>query len=225
MKLRWLILCMLSLTLFGGAASASPQPGTGPSSYVATGTIPGLGSAHVVGYTIFGASERAYAVGFTAKLDGVAGVSFCGDLLHAIGLGEGNEATPIDLSGLAAGYTTAAKIAQRWAFDLDSLGASLADAAAGVQLGIWRTIYGDDFVITSALGSGTKAAYDAVLATDYTNLGVGDTVFLDVTRQGVSRQDHFFTPNPPAAAPEPGAAFLFGAGLVIAAYSFRRSAA
>ena len=198
--------------------------GAGPSlaaSYETTGTIPGLGSAHVVSYTINGQADSTYAVGFNAKLGGVMGVSFCGDLLHTIGVPGSYQSTPIDLSGLDAAYTAAAKIAQRWSFDLGSLGSSLADAAAGVQLAIWETIYGANFTITSGLGAGTQAAYDEVLGTDYSSLGVGNTVFLDVSKNGQPKQDHFFTPNGPST-PEPGAALLFAAGLAVVARGMRR---
>lgn len=209
----------LGLALAVGIASQASA-----ASYSTLGTIPGLASAHTVKYQIFGQGDSAYAVGFDAKLDGVVGVSFCGDLLHSIGVPGSYAATPIDLAGIDAGYTTAAKMAQRWSFDLGSLGSSLADAAAGVQVAIWETIYGPSFTLTAPLTSGTQAAYDTVIGTDYAGLGVGNTVFLDVSKNGSAKQDHFFTPSGPAT-PEPGAALLFAAGLVVMAHSFRREIA
>lgn len=214
---RWM-LPWLAVAAFISASSAFAA------TYETVGTIPGLGSAHVVSYSLEGQAGSAYAVGFDSKLDGVSGVSFCGDLLHTINVPGAYDANPIDLSSLSAGYGTAAKIAQRWSFDLGSLGSNLADGAAGVQLAIWETIYGASFTITSSLGSGTLAAYQTVLGTDYSNAGVGDTVFLDVTKSGQAKQDHFFTPDGPAT-PEPGAALLFAAGLVVVARGFRREPA
>lgn len=189
--------------------------------YTTTGTIPGLGSAHAVSYTVFGQSASTRAVGFEASLDGVTGVSFCGDLLHTIQVPASHQATPIDLGGIDAAYTAAAKIAQRWSFDLGSLGGSLADTAAGVQLAIWETIYGANFTVTSGLTAGTQQAYDTVLGTDYSGLSVGNTVFLDVSKNGQAKQDHLFTPGGPST-PEPGAALLFAAGLVVVARGMRR---
>jgi len=221
MRIRHSFALLLSLGLFlAGSASATPQ------SYVINDTIPTLGNAQVVSYTIYGQSESAYAVGFAAQLDGVKGVSFCGDLLHSIGLNQNYQASPIDLGTLSAGYTIAAKMAQRWSFDLGSLGGSLADAAAGTQLAIWATIYGNAFTVTSNLNVGTIAAYNTVLGTDYTNLGIGNTVFLDVSSSGgrTQNQDHFFTPGGPAT-PEPGAGLLFSAGLAIVAFQMRREVA
>jgi hypothetical protein len=219
MRLRNVLVLLFSLAFLGGpAAFAAPQ------SYVVSGTIPGLGSAHVVGFTVYGQADRAYAVGFEASLAGTKGVSFCGDLLHRIGLDQTYAASPIDVGGLAAGYGTAAKMAQRWSFDLGSLAPSLADAAAGAQLAIWETIYGNQFTLTSPLGAGTKAAYDTVLGTDYAGLGQGNTVFLDVSKGTTAKQDHFFTPNGPST-PEPGAALLYAAGLVIVAHALRRELA
>jgi hypothetical protein len=217
MRLRHVAWFLLTLALVAGrTASAAPQ------TYGVNGTIPSLGSAHVASYSIFGNDKSAYAVGFDATLDGVHGVSFCGDLLHSISLNSSYDAVAQDLGSLDAGYTAAAKMAQRWSFDLGSLGSSLADAAAGTQLAIWETIYGANFTITGALSAGTQAAYDTVLGTDYSNLGVGNTVFLDVNGGRTAKQDHFFTPGGPAA-PEPGAAFLFSAGLVIVSHVLRRS--
>jgi hypothetical protein len=211
-----LLLASLAL-LIGQAASATPT-------YVVEGTIPGLGSAHVVSYQVLGNNGSAYAVAFDSQQGGVKGVSFCGDLLHTIGLNESYAGAPIDLASLPGGYTTAAKIAQRWSYDLGSLASSKADAAAGVQVAIWETIYGAGFTLTSSLNAGTQAAYDAVLGVDYASLGVGNTVFLDVSKNGTAKQDHFFTPNGPST-PEPAAAFLFSAGLVVMGHSFRRRTA
>lgn len=217
MRSRLVPFLLLSLTLLvSGAARAA--------TYATTGTIPGLGSAHVVSYTINGQNASAYAVGFSATLDGVAGVSFCGDLLHTISVPGTYQGTPIDLAGESAGYEAAAKIAQRWSFDLGSLGGSLADTAAGVQLAIWETIYGANFTLTSGLNAGTQQAYDTVMGTDYSGLGAGNTVFLDVSQNGKAKQDHFFTPNGPST-PEPGAALLFSAGLVVVARRMRREPA
>ena len=219
MRLRNVAFLMLSVVLAGArGASAAPE------SYVVTDTIPGLGTAHVVSYTILGNNEAAYAVGFDATLNGVKGVSFCGDLLHEIGLNQTYTATTQDLGSLNAGYTTAAKMAQAWSFNLASLGPNLSDAAAGTQLAIWETIYGTNFTITSPLNAGTQAAYNQVLGTDYSQLGVGNTVFLDVKSGATSKQDHFFTPTGPAT-PEPGAAILFSAGLAIFAGRMRRETA
>ena len=68
----------IGLLLFAGSASAL--------SYHTGNSIPDLGSAEVVGYDLYGSSSSSYAVAFEATLDGVLGVSFCGDLLHSIGL-------------------------------------------------------------------------------------------------------------------------------------------
>lgn len=211
----------------GGLLAACALLVAGPAlaaSYQLEGTIPGTSQAHVVKYEIYGQKGSAYAVGFDAKLDGVSGVSFCGDLLHTVNVPATYVGTPIDLGTLDAGYTVAAKMVQRWSFDLGSLAGSLADAAAGLQLAVWETIYGTDFSVTSALSAGTQAAYDAVMGTDYSGLGVGDTVFLDVKSGSTSKQDHFFTPDAPST-PEPGAALLFGAGLVVVARGLRRERA
>ena len=216
MRLRSVLVLLFSIAfLSGSAAFAAPQ------SYVVNGTIPGLGSAHVVGFTINGQAKNAYAVGFDASLGGTKGVSFCGDLLHTIGLDQTYAASPIDVGGLASGYATAVKMAQRWSFDLGSLASGLADAAAGAQLAIWETIYGNQFTVTSALSAGTLAAYNTVLGTDYAGLGMGNSVFLDVLKGTTKKQGHIFTPNGPST-PEPGAALLYSAGLVIVAHALRR---
>jgi hypothetical protein len=216
MRLRSALVVLFAIAfLSGSAAYATPQ------SYIVNGTIPGLVSAHVVGFTINGLAENAYAVAFDASLGGTKGVSFCGDLLHTIGLDQTYAASPIDVGGLAAGYATAVKMAQRWSFDLGSLASSLADAAAGAQLAIWETIYGNQFTVTSPLGVGAKAAYDTVLGTDYAGLGMGNSVFLNVSMGTTPKQGHIFTPNGPST-PEPGAALLYSAGLVIVAHALRR---
>jgi len=186
-------------------------------------TIPGSG--HVVKYEILGSTKSAYAVGFEAEYDGVAGVSFCGDLLHTVSVPGSYSGSPIDLGTLGAGYTTAAKMVNRWALDLGSLGSSLKNAAAGVQLAVWETIYGSDFTLLSSMNAGTQAAYDTVMGLDYGSLDVGDTVFLDVKAGSTSKQDHFFKPEDGPATPEPGAALLFGVGLAVVARSLRREAA
>jgi len=215
MRLRSVLGLLFSVAFLGGpAAYAAPQ------SYIVNGTIPGLGSAHVVGFTIYGHAERAYAVAFDSSLGGTKGVSFCGDLLHTIGLDQTYAASPIDVGGLAAGYATAVKMAQRWSFDLGSLASSVADAAAGAQIAIWEAIYGNQFTVTSALGAGTLAAYNTVLGTDYSGLGMGNSVLLDVTLGTTKKQGHIFTPNGPST-PEPGAALLYSAGLVIVAHALR----
>lgn len=216
MRLRNVLVLLFSIAFLSGpAAYAAPQ------SYVLNGTLPGLGSAHVVGFTIYGQAKNAYAVGFDASLGGTKGVSFCGDLLHTIGLDQTYAASPIDVGGLASGYATAVKMAQRWSFDLGSLASGLADAAAGAQLAIWETIYGNQFTVTSALSAGTMTAYNTVLGTDYAGLGMGNSVFLDVSLGTTPKQNHIFTPNGPST-PEPGAALLYSAGLVIVAHALRR---
>jgi len=217
MRLRSVLVLLFSVAFLSApAAFAAPQ------SYVVNGTLPGLGSAHVVGFTINGQAKNAYAVGFDASLGGTKGVSFCGDLLHTIGLDQTYAASPIDVGGLAAGYATAVKMAQRWSFDLGSLASGLADATAGAQLAIWETIYGNQFTVTSALSAGTLAAYNTVLGTDYAGLGMGNSVFLDVLKGTTKKQGHIFTPNGPSSTPEPGAALLYSAGLVIVAHALRR---
>ena len=215
MRLRSALVGIFAIAfLSGSAAYAAPQ------SYIVNGTIPGLGSAHVVGFTINGLAENAYAVAFDASLGGTKGVSFCGDLLHTIGLDQTYAASPIDVGGLAAGYAMAVKMAQRWSFDLGSLASGLADAAAGAQLAIWETIYGNQFTLTSALSVGTLAAYNTALGTDYSGLGMGNSVLLDVSLGTTPKQGHIFTPGP--SIPEPGAALLYSAGLVIVAHALRR---
>jgi hypothetical protein len=202
----------IGLLLFTGNASAL--------SYHTGNSIPGLGSAEVVGYDIYGSSHSSYAVGFETTLDGAMGVSFCGDLLHSIGLNGAYSASAFDYALLAPEYEEAASIANRWSFDLDSLSASSGDATAGVQLAIWETIYGADFTVTSAT-SATLAAMNTVLGGLYPD-GAGNTVFLNNTAGRRDVQNHFFTPETAGGGgagsnpvPEPTAALLFAVGLCV----------
>ncbi len=207
-------LLALVFSLAGGSASAA--------TYSLLGTIPSPSSAHTVQFNILGQTKSALAVGFSAEYDGVAGVSFCGDLLHTVAVPASYQGSPIALGTLAAGYTAAAKMVNRWATDLGSLSSSVSDAAAGLQLALWETIYGGGFTILSSLDAGTQAAYDTVLGADYSSSGVGNVVFLDVTSATRNKQDHFFKPGGPAV-PEPGAVLLFSTGLMVVARSLRRS--
>lgn len=207
-----LVLALALSWIGGGTATAA--------TYSLLGTIPSS-SGYGVQFQIFGATKSALAVGFDAVYDGVAGVSFCGDLLHTVAVPASYQGSPIDLGTLAAGYTTAAKMMNRWAYDLGSLATSVRDAAAGLQLALWETIYGNDFTILSSLNAGAAAAYNAVLGLDYSSRSVGNVVFLDVTSATANKQDHFFKPGGPAV-PEPGAIFLFSAGLAVVARSLRK---
>ena len=202
--------------LWAHAASALSAPVL---SYTTHGSTPPIGDAHVVSYELFGSYESAYALAFEASLEGLTGVSFCGDLLNYISLNGNYDATVVDYASLAPGYSAAAAIANDWSLHLSGLAGdlavSLADAAAGVQLAIWETIYGDDFLAKMAT-TGTFEVMNYVLAQTYD--GPGNTVFLDNQKWGHAKQDHFFT----AGVPEPTAALLFGAGLLVLRSSARR---
>jgi hypothetical protein len=200
-------------------------------SFQTLGTVPGLSGAHTIRYTLdqpaplADVSHDVYVVGFASTLDSVMGTSFCVDVLHSLNVPGSYTAV---VEAISAPYLEAAQIAQRWANDLDGLaaaaGATLADAAAGVQLALWRSVYDEPaglgvISFSRALTAGEQRAYD--VATNPLHWrGVGDTVLTRLTdAAGAVRQAQVFTP----AVPEPTGFLVFGVGSLVVASRLRRS--
>lgn len=197
-----------------------------------TATIPGLGSANTMQYTLdrpsplADVSNNVYVVAFQSTLNGVAGTSFCADVVNALSVPGSYTAV---VEAISAPYLEAAQIAHRWANQLSALassvGVSLAEATSGVQLAIWKNIYDDPAgvgVISfgRALSANEQLAYDrAVDQTQWT--GVGDTVLLRLTNAaGGTAQGQLFTP-PGSAVPEPASFLTFGVGALLIARTLR----
>ncbi|HVP30717.1 MAG TPA: hypothetical protein VMW35_16305 [Myxococcota bacterium] len=210
-----------------GLLVASSAPA---STFSVLGTVPGLASARTIRFTLDqpgalpDASQNVYVVGFQSKLDGVAGTSFCVDVLHSLSLGGTYQATAESLSGP---YLDAANIAHRWANDLgsmaSSLGISLADAASGVQLAVWSSVYDDPNALGTisfgrALTAGEKLAFARANDSSYWT-GTGGSVLIRLKdAAGSVRQAQIFTP----AVPEPTGFVVFGVGSLLIARILRK---
>jgi hypothetical protein len=217
----------LAVALVAGLFAASPAFAL---PFQTTGTVPGLGSARTIKYTLNqpGAlpdvTNTVYVVAFQSTLDGVDGTSFCVDVLHGLSVPGTYNAV---VEAISPAYLEAAQIANRWANDLgalsSSLGISLADAAAGVQEAVWKSVYDQPAglgVISfhRALTAGEQAAF--AYANDPTHWnGVGSTQLLRLTdASGRIRQAQLFTP----AVPEPSALLVFGVGSLLVGASLRK---
>jgi len=216
----------LTLALAAGLFAATAASAL---SFETTGTVPGLASARTLRYTLDrpGAlpdvTNTVYVVAFQATLDGVDGRSFCVDVLHSLSVPGSYQAV---VEAIGPAYLEAAQIANRWSHDLGSLagslGISLADAAAGVQEAIWKSVYDEPaglgvIAFHRALTAGEQAAFQMASNPLYWN-GVGSTQLLRLTDSlGRTRQAQLFTP----AVPEPSALLVFGIGSLLVGRSLR----
>lgn len=217
----------LAVAVAAGLFAASPALAL---SFDTTGTVPGLGSARTIKYTLDrpGAlpdvTNTVYVVAFEATLDGVDGRSFCVDVLHTLAVPGTYHAV---VEAIGPDHLEAAQIANRWSHDLgglaSSLGISLADAAAGVQEAIWKSVYDQPaglgvIAFHRALTAGEQAAFQVASNPLYWN-GVGSTQLLRLTDSlGRTRQAQLFTP----AVPEPSALLVFGIGSLLVGHTLRK---
>jgi hypothetical protein len=166
---------------------------------------------------------------FHEIVDGVAGTSFCADLVQYLGAGTYTDFAAYDPANaetqpLAAGpparaFVWAAQIVDRWGNDLgvlaSQLGVTQVQAITGVQAAVWEAVYGDAFAATSSsMSANAFRVFNYVLGARYS--GYGDTRLYH--SQG--RQDQLFTPP----VPEPSAMLVFGAGALLLAGALRRRA-
>jgi hypothetical protein len=218
---RKLAMRLLQMLLFSvGLLAAAPSLAT-PTIFEVTGYDLG----RTVGITLDGASRTVATALFYERVDGVAGTSFCADLLQTISRGTYYDFVAIDPTaaeseGFAAApppreFAFAARIASAWSNDIDALAASLGvlkvDAITGVQVAIWEAVYGGAFSVTSMSDAAWKV-YEYVSAADYS--GYGDTLLY----YSPTRQDQLFTPP----VPEPSAMLAFGVGALLVGRSLLR---
>ncbi len=216
-SLRSFALALVALAASAHVASAATLS--------VTGTIPGLGSANTIKYTLDRPSplpdvtNNVYVVGFQGTLDGVAGTSFCVDVVNSLAVPGTFNAT---IEALSAPYMEAAQIAHRWANNIgemaSSLGISIADAASGVQLAIWSNVFDQPATLGAisfarARSAGEELAFTRANDSSFWN-GTDGTVLLRLTdATGAVRQGQIFTPSVPE--PTGFAAFALGALVVV----------
>lgn len=223
-SLRSLAAVAVALVATSGIATAA--------TFNVSGTIPGLGSANTIKYTLDqpaplpDVTNNVYVVGFKGTLDGVAGTSFCVDVVHSLAVPGSYTAT---IEALTPPYMEAAQIAHRWANDIGSmastLGISIADAASGVQLAIWSNVFDQPATLGTisfarARTAGEQLAYAMATDSSLWN-GTDGTVLLRLTdATGAVRQGQIFTPS----VPEPAGFLAFAVGALVVVTTLRRPA-
>lgn len=220
---------LIALVALSGALSSQEASALG---FQTTGTIPGLGSAKTIRYTLdrpaplADVSHHVYVVAFSATLDGTMGTSFCTDVVHSLSVPGSYDAV---VEAITTPYLEAAQIAHRWANDLgtlaSSVGVSLAEAASGVQLAIWRSVYDDPaglgvISFQRALSANEQLAHDRAMDASLWN-GTGNTVLLRLKdASGRTAQAQLFT-SPGTPVPEPASFLTFGLGALVIARALR----
>jgi hypothetical protein len=194
--------------------------------------VTGWDLGETVDVTFNGQTQSFATAHFREVVDGVAGTSFCTDLVQHINVGTYSGFVAYDPASAGGplfgspprSFELAAKIVNQWSDNLGLLTAQLPgvtelQAITGVQVAVWEAAYGASFTATSAsMSAGAYQVFQHVLGFDYSSVGYGNTLLYYSDRY----QDQLFTPP----VPEPSAMLVFAAGaLLVGGSLLRRSRA